>query len=344
MATRTEARAPATPGATLRALARQRSVRITAALWLAANLLVLLLAGPALPFDWPGVPGTTVDQVVGTNLSLASGLGLMALTCALTRRRDRPDVAARAPDLATARRETVLLLAYGALGLAGGFALGRGLGWHPFGLHLAGSVVGTHEHVGAAEALTWATYNLVVYAVVPLVVFRRRYSAEQLNLVSTDRRGDARLVVVVLVVESAIQLATLSTVVGALSPRQYLLGLPATFVLYLAGAVLPAMVFVYALLVPRFLRLTGSTATTVVLGGVTYTALHAWDAWTVLGTPSDALLSTVFLFFVYLTPGMVKTVLTVRTGNAWVHVWAYHALAPHTLIDTPHVVDVLRIR
>ena len=344
MVTQTEPRAPARPGATVRALARQRSVQVTAALWVLANVLVLVLAGRTLPFDWPGVPGTSVDHVVGTNLALATGLGMMVLVCALTRRRDRPDLAARAPDLATTRRETVLLLAYGALGLVGGFALGRALGWHPFGLHLAGSVVGTHEHVGPAEALTWAGYNLLVYAVVPLVVFRRRYTAEQLNLVSGDRRGDARLIVVVLLVESAIQVATLSTVVGALTPRQYVIGLPATFLLYLAGAVLPAMVFVYALLVPRFLKLTGSTATTVILGGVTYTLLHVWDAWTVLTSPTDVLLSTVFLFFVYFTPGMVKTVLTVRTGNAWVHVWAYHALAPHTLIDAPHVVDVFRIR
>ena len=41
---------------------------------------------------------------------------------------------------------------------------------------------------------------------------------------------------------------------------------------------------------------------------------------------------------------MMKTVLTLRTGNAWVHVWAYHALAPHTLIDTPLMVKVFGIK
>jgi hypothetical protein len=34
----------------------------------------------------------------------------------------------------------------------------------------------------------------------------------------------------------------------------------------------------------------------------------------------------------------------VRTGNAWVHVWAYHAFAPHTLADTPHLVHVFHLR
>ena len=104
------------------------------------------------------------------------------------------------------------------------------------------------------------------------------------------------------------------------------------------------MIFIYAILVPRYLRLTGSTAATVVLGGLTYTAAHAWDAWTVFGSVGGAALSVAFLLLTYTGPGMIKTLLTLRTGNAWVHVWAYHALAPHTLVDTPHLVEALHIR
>jgi hypothetical protein len=103
-------------------------------------------------------------------------------------------------------------------------------------------------------------------------------------------------------------------------------------------------VFIYAILIPRYLRLTGSTAATVILGGLTYTLLHLWDAWTVFTSPRGAVLSVIFLLFTYFGPGMIKTVLTVRTGNAWVHVWAYHALVPHTLVDTPHVAQVFGIR
>ena len=328
----------------VRVVARQRSVRITTAVWLAANVVVLLVADEALPFGWPSMPGSTVDHVVNTNIAMLGIFGLMAVTCLLTRHRVRPDLAARAPDLATTRRETLLLLAYGALGLALGFVLPQLFGWHPFGLHLAGSIFGTHDHVAPVEAIAWASYNVVVYAAVPLAYFRRRYSAEQLNLVSSDRRGDARLIVVVLLIEATIQAASLTTVFGQLTTRQYLIGLPLTFALFLAGAVLPAMVFVYCILVPRFLKLTGSTATTVILGGVTYTLLHLWDAWTVLTSPANLLLSISFLFFTYFGPGMMKTVLTVRTGNAWTHVWAYHAVAPHTLIDAPHVVEIFRLR
>ena len=84
--------------------------------------------------------------------------------------------------------------------------------------------------------------------------------------------------------------------------------------------------------------------TAVALGGLTYAALHVWDAWTVFTSPNAAVVSVIFLVFTYLGPGMIKTHLTLRTGNAWVHVWAYHALAPHTLVDTPHIVHAFGIR
>jgi hypothetical protein len=161
---------------------------------------------------------------------------------------------------------------------------------------------------------------------------------------SNNRRADTVLIGVILLIESVVQVIALDPEIVDLTAGQLVLGVPITFALYLIGAVLPAMIFIYAILVPRFLRLTGSTATTVILGGLTYTALHVWDAWTVFDSPGNTALSVVFLLLTYFAPGMFKTVLTVRTGNAWVHVWAYHALAPHTLVDTPHMVHVFRLR
>ncbi|MCW6003681.1 hypothetical protein K1W54_03665 [Micromonospora sp. CPCC 205371] len=323
----------------------KRSVWLTAIGWLAGNVVVLAVAGDALPFDWPAAASRTpVGHLVDANLALAEVLLLTVLTYRLTRSRTPLDLAHRAPERSVAAAETLFLLLYGAAGLGLGFVLARLAGWHPFGLHLAGSIYGTHDHVSPAESIAWATYNLVVYAVVPLLFFRRRYSAEALNLRSSDRRADTVLIGVVLVIESLVQIAVLAPGIFELSPGQLLLGAPLTFTLYLAGAVLPAMIFIYAILVPRFLRLTGSTVATVIFGGLTYTALHIWDAWTVFTSPGNAVLSVVFLLLTYFAPGMFKTVLTVRTGNAWVHVWAYHALAPHTLIDAPHMVHVFHLK
>jgi hypothetical protein len=71
--------------------------------------------------------------------------------------------------------------------------------------------------------------------------------------------------------------------------------------------------------------------------------LQLFDGWLAFGTPSAVALSVIFLFFQYFGPGMIKTVLTLRTGNAWVHVWAYHAIAPHTVADTPLMVRIFHI-
>ena len=51
---------------------------------------------------------------------------------------------------------------------------------------------------------------------------------------------------------------------------------------------------------------------------------------------------TVFLFF--FPPGLMKSFLTMRTGNAWVHVWAFHAISPHVTVDTPLIVRDFNIR
>jgi hypothetical protein len=312
---------------------------------MAANVWVLVTADAALPFDWPALGGRSVaGRLIDVNLAMLEVLLVMGVVVALTRTRAAPDLVGRAPGRQVAQRETLLLLGYGVTALGAGFLLARSFGWHPFGLHLAGTLYGTHEHVVPAEAIVWAAYNLLVYAVLPLLFFRRRYSAEELNLRSADRRRDSVVIVAVLAIESLFQLLVLRPELFDLTGRQLLYGATVTFVLYLAGAVLPAMVFVYAILVPRYLRLTGSTAATVVLGGLTYTLLHVWDAWAVFTSPRNAVLSVVFLAFTYFGPGMIKTLLTVRTGNAWVHVWAYHAFAPHTLHETTHVVEVFRIR
>jgi hypothetical protein len=67
--------------------------------------------------------------------------------------------------------------------------------------------------------------------------------------------------------------------------------------------------------------LIGYATTTVILGGLTYALLHLFDDLMVFKTPGDAALSLIFLLLLYGAPGMFKSLLTLRTGNAWVHVW-----------------------
>jgi hypothetical protein len=54
--------------------------------------------------------------------------------------------------------------------------------------------------------------------------------------------------------------------------------------------------------------------------------------------------SFMLVYMTFFPAGLMKSFLTVRTGNAWVHVWAYHAISPHVTIDTPLVVHDFNIK
>src|SRR4029077_3856229 len=95
--------------------------------------------------------------------------------------------------------------------------------------------------------------------------------------------------------------------------------------------------------VSRFQKLTGSTAATIVLSGFTYASLHLAEYWTRYDTPAHAALSVIFILLFFGGPGMVKSYLTVRTGNAWVHLWGYHVIWPHVTGDTPIFVKIFGI-
>jgi hypothetical protein len=268
---------------------------------------------------------------------------LMVLAFLLTRKRVIPDMAARAPERRVALRETVLVLAYAALGQAGAWIVGPVLGSRPFSFHLAGTLYGTTLTQTPTDVWIWASYNFVVFAVAPYVYFRRRYTNADLNLRSVDRGNDMLLILVVLVIESAFEVTVFSGIFR-LSPHQVLLGAPLSFAIFFIGTVLPTMVLIYAILLPRYLKLTGSAISTVLLGGLTYAAMHIIEGWSAFGSPRDAALSLLFVLFSYFGPGMIKSVLTLRTGNAWVHALGYHAVAPHVVADAPLVVRIFGIR
>jgi hypothetical protein len=328
----------------LRAIVRHRSVQAAAVLWVLVNAAALWLANGSLPFDRPAVAKLPFAlQMAAPSITLIEIFVLMALAFLVTRRRVTADMAARAPARAIALRETALVLGYAALGQAGGWILGPALGFRPFSFHIAGTVFGCSVTPERAEVWTWALYNCLVFAVAPYAYFRRRYSNTQLNLRSANRRNDALVIFMVLIVESAFELAVFDKNIFRLSPRQVLFGAPLTFVVFFIGTVLPTMVLVYAILLPRYLKLTGSAISTVLLGGLTYAAMHIVEGWSAFDSPRNTALSLMFVLLQYFGPGMVKSVLTLRTGNAWVHALSYHVVAPHVIIDTPLVVEVFGI-
>ena len=333
------------PASVLRAVAGHRGVQTAAVLWIAGTTTAWWLAGGALPFDRPAVARLPFAfQMAAPTVGLIEIFALMAVVFFLTRARAIPDMAARAPERRLALRETGLVLAYAALGQVGGWIVGPALGYRPFSFHIAGTVFGCTVTPKPAEVWVWALYNFLVFAVVPYLYFRRRYSNIELNLRSTDRRNDILLILVVLTIESAFELGALDRSVLGFNPRQALLGALLAFAVFFIGTVLPTMVLIYAILLPRYLKLTESTISAVMLGGLTYAAMHIVEGWSAFDSPRNTVLSLLFVLFQYFGPGMMKSVLTLRTGNAWVHALGYHAIAPHVVIDAPLIVKVFGIR
>jgi hypothetical protein len=338
---RTEAANTLSLGSAVRSILSHRGVHITFAVWILGMLAAMVLARGSLPFDRPAVAQLPfAAQLVAPNLIMIEVFGLMALVFLLTRKRRIPDMADRAPERRIAARETLLVLGYAALGQVGGWIVGVALGYRPFSFHIAGSVYGCSIPPGRAEVCVWALYNFFVFAAVPYVCFRRRYSNTELNLRSDNRKSDAVVILVVLAIESAFELAAFTNNVFRLSSRQALIGAPLTFAVFLVGTVLPTMILIYSILLPRFLKLTGSAISTVLLGGLTYAGMHIVEGWSAFNSPRNAALSLLFVVFQYFGPGLIKSVLTLRTGNAWVHALSYHAVAPHVLVDTPLIVKV----
>jgi hypothetical protein len=326
-------------------LLRERSVQIAIAFWVVASFAVFpLCADGKFPLNRPALASLSLRfQVIAPFIGAAFVFLQMGVVYFLTRRRTVPDMAGRAPAEAVARREVLFLWAYGAIILVAGRWLGIRLFGEGIGLHLNGALFGCTRMVSPKEVWVWAVYNFVFFAVIPYVVFRLRgYSREALNLKSSNVGNDILVIVVIMAIG-----ATFDLLVGGflkLSPHQMLIGGALTFVTHLLGTGVPVMIFIYAILFPRYLRLTKSPVTTVILGGVSYAAVHVFEYWTRYDSLPHAALSVIFVLLQFGPPGLMKSYLTLRTANAWVHLWAYHAITPHVTNDTPMIVDIFGIR
>ena len=278
------------------------------------------------------------------NLQTASGVMLIevGIILLLTRGYKKRPHRLLHPPKAQASRELLLLVGYLIAIQLIGYAVGKLFGWHPISFHLAGSMYGTTDAVPWAEIFGWMAYNFMFYVVLPIVYFwrKRGYTLTRLNLLSARNiKYDIFIIVAVLVIEVTIQLGGVSSQILHI-PWQN--GIPAAVIAFfvnLIGTALPTAVFIYALMFSRFVAVFRSPITVIVLGGLTYTLVHFFDYWMVFTSLGAFLASFGGLFLQYFMPGVIKAVLTYRTGNPWVHLWAYHAIAPHVVLDTPHFID-----
>lgn len=326
-----------------RELLRDRFVWIGIATWTGFSISIPLLAAGKVPFDQPWL--ATVPYSLRVGLLIANpvfALTIIPLIYALTHQR-HVDIGIRSPERRIAVTETLGVLVYGALILVAGQILGRKLGLHGIGLHMIGSMFGLDDAVMRREVCLWSLYNFIFYAVLPYSFFRlRHYSNEALCLTSSNLPNDLLVILYILAIGMAGDLP--GNRIWGLSGHQFVVGGTLALVFSLLGTGLPIMIFLVCILVPRYMRLTGSTAATVVLSGFTYAALHLTEYWTRYDSLSHAALSVIFIVLTFGPPGMVKAYLTLRTGNAWVHLWGFHAIWPHVTDDTTTFVKIFGIR
>jgi hypothetical protein len=325
-------------------LVRQPSLVIATALaiWILLTTAALLLCRNGVPLDRPELASLPpVTAVLNNSIGLVAIILLIGIVTLLARSRPFPNLAERAPERSIAWRETLALWIYGATIL---FA-GRLIGQHYFGegiaLHLNGCLFGATRIQSPAAVYTWAAYNGIFLALLPYLVFRwRGYSRQALNLRSANWKNDVLIITVVMLISCAYELAGPN--IFQLTRHQQLVGGALSLVLHLCGTDLPIMIFIYAILLPRYARLF-SPLVAFLVGAVSYPLMHVFESWTRYDSLNHAAVSVIFVLLTFFPAGLMKSFLTFRTGNAWVHMWGFHAIAPHVMVDTRLIVHDFNI-
>ena len=314
-------------------LVRQRAFHVAIVLW-----LLLCGAGLLISRHTPSYRGL----VVGSSRYLVLVVLMFGLVMLLTRKRPVPDLAERAPESSIARRETLAMWAYVAVVMVAGRLIGQHLFGEGIAMHLNGSLVGATRVQPPTEVYTWAAYNGILLALIPYLVFRMRgYSNQQLSLKSANLKSDLLVIIVVLAFSVGIDM--MGPNIFQLTRHQQLVGGLMSFWLHLFGTDLPIMIVIYSILMPRYFKLF-SPMTAYLLGAVSYPTIHIFESGTRYDSITAAAMSLTFVYLLFIPAGLMKSFLTWRTGNAWVHVWAYHAISPHVTVDTRLIVSDFGIK
>jgi hypothetical protein len=312
---------------------RQRAFYVAILLW-----LLLCGAGLLISRHTPSYRGL----VRGSSQYLVLVVLMFGLVALLTRKRPVIDLAQRAPESSIARRETLAVWAYVAVVMVAGRLIGQHFFGEGIALHLNGSLVGATRVQSPTEVYTWAAYNGILLALIPYLAFRiRGYSNQQVSLKSANLKSDVLVIVVVLAFSVGIDM--MGSNIFQLTRHQQLVGGLLSFLLHLFGTDLPIMIVIYSILMPRYFKLF-SPMTAYLLGAVSYPTIHIFESGTRYDSVTAAAMSLTFVYLLFIPAGLMKSFLTWRTGNAWVHVWAYHAISPHVTVDTRLIVSDFGIK
>lgn len=300
-------------------VARNRSAQITL-LIAVLGLFIYAIGAPQIPALADEISANLANEYAQMPLSII----LVVIVYLMTRYRAVPDLAARSPERNVALMEVVGLIIYGAVAIFGLAALG--ITYHPPDVFEPG------VEFSSTRLITWAIVNLVVYGAIPYAYFRWRGSSDvSLGLAGNNWRRDVWLIVVIGGVDLILALQFSDFL--SLTPSQMATSVPLAFILYTLGAGIPVVIMVQAIFTPRIMRLTNSTITTTIFVAFAYAFFSASDAGIAYESGGHAFYALLYAVVHNIGPGLIKAILTVRTGNSWLHMYAYHVLSFHAFVD-----------
>lgn len=185
------------------------------------------------------------------------------------------------------------------------------------------------------SVVLWVGYNFVVYAVVPFLVFSRLrgYSLASMLLRFPRPRVWVPFAVVV----------GLLGFLPVVSPDYWATPISAhllTLGLMTIGTFIPVMILTQSLIAPRLAVVFRSWVTGAVLAGLVYALFNANEFFLEWGSSSEILLSLAWVVQVAFW-GVVKGLVTLSTGSAWLHIFVTHTIH---LAEAPAVARVFGLR
>lgn len=302
---------------------RNRSAQVTL-LIAVLGLIIYAIGGPQIPALADLVP----DQLNNEFQQMPFSVAIVAVIYLITRNRSLPDLAARSPERARAIQDLIIFGMYYVVIIL--VMASFGITYHPPDIFAEG------VNFGPNGMVNWAMLNLTVYGLIPYAFFRWRGSSNaDLGLAGNNWYLDIWPLLVVGGIDAVIAITTSGFL--SLSSSQMVSAVPLSAILYGLGAGIPVVIMTQAIVAPRAMKLTGSATTTVIILTFVYAFFSASDGGVVFESGGHAFFTILYWVVHNIGPGLIKAMLTVRTGNSWLHMYAYHVMSFHIWADAPTV-------
>ncbi|MEM7029119.1 MAG: hypothetical protein AAF629_05965 [Chloroflexota bacterium] len=309
---------------------RNRSVQVAIAFF-ALGLTVYGLGAPQIPVLAEMVP----EQISEELAMIPQFLALALIVYLVTRTRPLPDFIARSPERGRAIQDLIIFAVYYFAAIVG--LASFGITYHPPDVFAEG------VSFTANNMVNWAIINLTFYGIIPYLFFRWRGSSNvDLGLAGNNWALDIWPLLVIGGIDAFFAITTRGFL--TLTSSQMVSAVPLTFLLYGLGAGIPIVIMTQAIVAPRIMKLTNSPITTVVVLTFTYAVFSSTDGGVVFDSGGHAFYVILFWVTRNVGPGLVKAMLTVRTGNSWLHMLAFHVMSFHIWADAPTVAFLFGLR